>query len=92
MVRREAHYRGRVQGVGFRYTARTIAGRYRVTGYVENLTDGRVHLVAEGEPAEVDDFLAAVADEMSGNIRDATVDALAASGEYLSFEIRPTRT
>ncbi len=91
MVRRTAYYLGRVQGVGFRYTARTVAGRFEVTGFVENLADGRVRLVAEGEAAEIDAFLAAVADEMSGNIREATVDAGSASGEFSSFEIRPTR-
>ena len=40
--------RGRVQGVGFRYTAHNIARRHDVTGYVKNLTDGRVELVMEG--------------------------------------------
>ena len=32
-------FRGRVQGVGFRYTARRIAARYDVTGFVRNLPD-----------------------------------------------------
>src|SRR5690349_7212233 len=37
MERREVHYSGRVQGVGFRYTARSIAQLFPVTGYVKNL-------------------------------------------------------
>ena len=92
MIRSEVFYRGRVQGVGFRHTTRTVAARYRVTGYVENLADGRVHLVVEGEASEVKEFLAAVADAMDGNIRDATVDTLAASGEFAGFEIRTGRS
>ena len=38
-------YSGRVQGVGFRYTAREIACGYELTGYVRNLDDGRVELI-----------------------------------------------
>lgn len=48
LERREVRYRGRVQGVGFRYTARSIAQSYAVTGYVKNVADGSVELVVEG--------------------------------------------
>ena len=44
---REIYYSGRVQGIGFRYTARSIAAGRRVTGFVRNLPDGRVHLIVE---------------------------------------------
>ncbi|MCA9237334.1 MAG: acylphosphatase [Planctomycetales bacterium] len=88
MQRQEAYFSGRVQGVGFRYTTRSIATRFAVTGYVENLPDGRVHLIAEGEPAELRAFLAAVADEMEPNIRDMTTDVRPANGEFARFEIR----
>ena len=42
------YFSGHVQGVGFRYTTRSVASRFAVTGYVRNLPDGRVELVAEG--------------------------------------------
>jgi acylphosphatase len=58
--RREVYFEGEVQGVGFRYTAQRVAAKFAVTGYVRNLPDGRVLLVAEGHPSEVDRFLAAV--------------------------------
>jgi acylphosphatase len=45
MQRREVHYSGHVQGVGFRYTTRSIARGYEVTGFVQNLEDGRVSRV-----------------------------------------------
>jgi acylphosphatase len=51
------HYEGRVQGVGFRYTVKNLAREFDVSGTVENLPDGRVELIASGEPDEVDAFL-----------------------------------
>jgi acylphosphatase len=60
-----AHFSGNVQGVGFRYTTIHVAQRFDVTGYVRNLHDGRVELVAEGNETEVKQFLAAVQDAMS---------------------------
>lgn len=81
-------YSGRVQGVGFRMTARRVARGYQVSGFVRNLRDGTVELVAAGAPGEVDRFLEAVADAMSGCI--TTVDETALTGERLGegFEIR----
>ena len=85
---REAYYAGRVQGVGFRYTVRSLAAGFDVTGYVRNLPDGRVHLVVEGAAEEVDAFLDAIKAEMShymGEIREAVRPA---TGRFQSFEIR----
>lgn len=86
--RREVAYAGLVQGVGFRYTARQIARRYRVTGYVQNLADGRVWLVAEGTADELDRFLHALAAAMADNIRHTEVRVLAATNEFDHFGIR----
>ena len=85
-IRCEVHYSGRVQGVGFRWNACSIARDYSVTGFVRNLPDGRVHLVAEGEREEVERFLAAIADSMAGNIRHAQTVVNPATGEFHSFE------
>ena len=63
------YYAGRVQGVGFRYTTRSIARRYDVSGFVRNCPDGRVELVAEGEPDELDAFLREVRDRFFNHIR-----------------------
>ena len=59
-TRVRARFFGRVQGVGFRYTARSIAGRFAVSGYVRNLPDGSVELVAEGPEEEVLGFIEAL--------------------------------
>jgi acylphosphatase len=77
-----------VQGVGFRYTARSIATGFAVAGYVRNLRDGRVELVAEGEPAELDKFLAAISVAM-GRYIHATEQTKSPSIEGLEgFDIR----
>lgn len=47
---------GRVQGVGFRYFARTLAADESVHGWVRNTPDGRVEIAAEGEAASIDQF------------------------------------
>lgn len=86
--RREVLYRGLVQGVGFRYTARRIAARFEVTGYVRNLPDGQVLVVAEGRPEEVKRFLSAVKAEM-GSCIDGTRESIRPpTGEFRYFEIR----
>ncbi|AEB12088.1 acylphosphatase [Marinithermus hydrothermalis] len=50
--------RGRVQGVGFRAFAQKKALELGLSGYAENLSDGRVEVVAEGEEALLEQFLA----------------------------------
>jgi acylphosphatase len=82
-------YSGRVQGVGFRYTAREIACGYELTGYARNLHDGRVELVAEGAEQEVAAFLEAVrASQLGSHVRNADVNWGDATEEFQGFEIR----
>lgn len=87
-VRRQVWFGGRVQGVGFRFTSREIAGRFAVTGFVENLPDGRVRLVAEGTEDEVDRFVGAIAAEMDRYIAGVRSETLPATGEFGDFRIR----
>lgn len=88
-IRREVFFSGRVQGVGFRYTVNSIAANYRVTGFVRNLPDGRVHLVAEGTEGEVGRFVAAIESRMSDNIQQAEKSLKTTpNGEFDTFQIR----
>lgn len=88
MPRSTVHYQGHVQGVGFRATAHSIAQRFAVAGYVRNLTDGRVQLVAEGDASEVDAFLAAVQDRLGPYVHHATRDDAPPTNEFTTFTIR----
>ena len=85
--RRRVFYSGRVQGVGFRYTAQSSARSFQVTGWVRNLADGRVELLAEGETAEIDAYLARGADSLGSNIRHVDQFTEKATGEFRGFEI-----
>ena len=77
-----------MQGVGFRYAAKTAAASFEINGIIRNLPDGRVELVAEGERAELEAFRAAIRDEgLAGFIRDEQVTWSAAQNEFRGFEI-----
>jgi len=81
-------FAGRVQGVGFRYTAKTVATGFEITGTIRNLPDGRVELVAEGDPAELEAFRADLHDAgLAGFIRDEQVIWAEAKNEFRGFEI-----
>ena len=86
--RREVYYSGRVQGVGFRYTVRIVASRFAVTGFVKNLRDGRVQLVAEGPAEEIGRFLGAVDAEMDRCIAEKQQNSGQATGEFAGFDVR----
>lgn len=86
--RREVLYSGRVQGVGFRFTAQGFAKRCGVVGFVHNLPDGRVQLIAEGSPAALDRLLTMIADEMNPCVRNTQSTVSPAVREFSDFEIR----
>ncbi len=86
--RREVLYSGDVQGVGFRYTTRSLAGRFDVSGFVRNMPDGRVELVVEGRLSEIQRFVDAVQKAMRAYIRRVEKDRRRATGEFEGFEIR----
>ena len=87
LMRRHVYYSGDVQGVGFRYTARSLARGLAVTGFVRNLADGRVELVAEGADAEVRAFLEDIDEGLRGCIRTAQAVDEAPTGEFEGFGI-----
>ncbi len=87
LERREVHFSGRVQGVGFRYTTKRLATQFAVTGFVRNLANGKVHLVAEGDSTEIDALMRAIQSEMRSNIEDIQDVRLDHQGAFKSFEI-----
>ena len=81
-------FTGVVQGVGFRYTARHMATRYGLTGWVKNMSDGSVQLVAEGEEDTVQRLIDSMNEEFSGYIRNTEVNWTGPTGEFSVFEVR----
>jgi acylphosphatase len=88
MVRKRVVYSGRVQGVGFRATARAMASGFAVSGWVRNEPDETVTLEVQGEAGEVGRFLAILRERMGRLIRSvAEAEAAAVPGEE-GFEVR----
>ena len=67
-------FSGMVQGVCFRFISRDIAKRYRLKGWVRNLFDGRVELLAEGEEKDLNSFLSAIKEEFKHNITNCEIE------------------
>jgi acylphosphatase len=81
-------YTGRVQGVGFRYTVKSLARGFDLTGTVRNLDDGRVELVCEGERDELESFRRAVQDSEVGRfVKHEELIWGDAAGAFRGFEI-----
>ncbi len=81
-------FSGHVQGVGFRYTAKTVATGFEITGTVRNLLDGRVELIAEGKREELEAYRAALYDAgLAGFIRDEQLSWSPAENKFRGFEI-----
>lgn len=87
-MRKHLFFSGQVQGVGFRYTTLTISRGFSVSGFVRNLPDGRVELIAEGTAAELTSFLEELQREMGNQIREIDDVAEEETGEFSGFEIR----
>ena len=83
-----AYYSGRVQGVGFRFTASDIAQDLDVTGWVKNLHDGRVEVVAEAEEDLLKEFLERINKYFSRYIQDVDIKWFPAIDEFKDFGIK----
>ena len=80
---------GRVQGVGFRYTAESAALELGLVGWVRNCHDGRVEAICEGEERVLKVFVERIAQgPMKPHIRQIQTDWTEARGEFEEFRIR----
>ena len=87
-IARQFFVDGDVQGVGYRFFAQRAAARHQIVGYVKNLDDGRVEVLAEGPAQRVE----AIRDELLTGPRFSSVDKieelnLDPTGSYSSFRI-----
>lgn len=74
--------------MGFRFMVVRFANAYDVKGYVRNLPDGNVEIVAEAEEKTLKDFLQAIIEDMGNVIDHYSVDWFPPTGEFHRFEIR----
>lgn len=88
MVRVTSFLDGRVQGVGMRFAVHDLARHYPILGFVQNLNDGRVQIVMEGEDEQIESFLSRLREVAPGAIHDISSFRSTASGEFTRFEIR----
>lgn len=88
MKRVHIFYSGLVQGVGFRYTASDIAANLGVVGWVKNLSDGRVEIIAEGEEKALKEFLDKISKSfLSRYIKYVDLSWEKPTGEFDGFEV-----
>ncbi len=83
-------FRGRVQGVGFRWTVRRLAEARGVTGWVRNERDGSVRMEAQAAPPTLEALRAAIRDAMPGQIEEEREQTLELQPAESGFAIRPT--
>jgi len=82
-------YSGRVQGVGFRLTAEELARSLGVVGWIKNLRDGRVELMAEGDESVLAKFLDQLrTGPMRNFIKQVDITWGEWTGEFEEFQIR----
>lgn len=82
------YFEGRVQGVGFRYTCRYLANSHNIKGWVMNLPDGRVELLAQGEEEDLNAFIRDLKNEFLNYITNIKIEELTSQSHLKRFEIK----
>ena len=86
-IARHIIFVGRVQGIGFRFTAFDAASRHRLTGMVRNLADGTVEMFAQGFKDDIENCIAAIKKNYSKNIREIKIEETVVNPRYEDFKI-----
>ncbi len=80
-------FSGRVQGVGFRFTALNVANRYGLKGYVRNLPDGEVEMLVQGPAEMIDDCIRDLQDSFVGTISHIDIEDVTPDPKLTDFRI-----
>jgi acylphosphatase len=76
---------GRVQGVGFRFTAERVAMRYKLTGFVRNTSDGRVEMLLQGRAEDIDGCVEDL--QQTFAVRNTQIEQVELDSSYDDFSI-----
>jgi len=87
MAARHVIFIGRVQGVGFRYTAHRIAHRHQLTGFVRNLPDGTVEMFAQGPARDIDNCIQDIKEYFGDYLRETRIQEIPTDPKYRDFRI-----
>lgn len=87
MAARHVIFIGRVQGVGFRYTAHRMAHRHQITGFVRNLPDGTVEMFAQGPARDIDDCIQDIKEYFGDYLRETRIQEIPTDPKYKDFRI-----
>ena len=87
MTARHVIFVGRVQGVGFRYTAHRIAHRHQLAGFVRNLPDGTVEMLAQGLAQDIDDCIQDIKEYFGDYLRETRIQEIPTDPKYKDFRI-----
>ena len=87
LTARKIVFSGRVQGVGFRFTALNIASRYQLTGYVRNIPNGDVEMLAQGSAEMIDECVRDIQDSFVGSINHVDIEEATPDPKFTDFRI-----
>jgi len=88
MMAKRIFYKGKVQGVGFRFGVRQIAEGFSVAGYASNLPDGRVEVFLQGAREEVEAMEKEIGEShLAGFIRETCGSETPAESGRKGFQI-----
>lgn len=87
IVRWHVYFEGEVQAVGFRWTARTYAGQLGLTGWVQNLYDGRVEMEAQGPVSKIRQLILSLKNHPPIQITDYQIQEIALKPNESNFRI-----
>jgi len=87
LIAKHVIFTGRVQGVGFRFTALGAANRYRLTGFVRNVRDGSVEMLAQGNSADIDNCVREIEESFAGYITETKTEDVSFSPQLKNFKI-----
>jgi len=87
MLAKRIIFTGRVQGVGFRFTARRAASRRQLTGFVRNLWDGTVEMLAQGRSEDINDCIQDLKEYFAGYLKETSIDEFPPEPRYIDFKI-----